>query len=160
MEYVSDMLVNLNTLPPAPPVPEGVLLKRAWAGDSEQILQFIRDNFYPGWLYEAQKALLQSPGTCFIATKNGELIGFACYDASARGFFGPIGVREDLRATDVGTALLFRTLNAMLDAGYGYAVIGWVGDARPFYQKTVHAIDIPDSDPDRSVYKSRIAAKE
>jgi hypothetical protein len=27
---------------------------------------------------------MQSPGKCFIATEEGKLLGFACYDASAK----------------------------------------------------------------------------
>ena len=38
---------------------------------------------------------MQELPKCFIATENGKLIGFACYDATAKGFFGPIGIDPD-----------------------------------------------------------------
>ena len=152
-----DMIVNLNTLPDAPKVPDGVRIKRAYAGDLGVILDFIRERFAPMWVYEAQKAIMQSPGTCFIATRDGKLLGFACYDSSAKGFFGPIGVDEAARGQDVGTALLFRTLEAMREAGYGYGIIGWVSDARPFYEKGVGARIIEGGEPENSVYKNMVS---
>ena len=151
-----DMLVNLSTLPQPGCTPQDVRIKRAWAGDLEEILGFIRGNFSSGWAAEAQKAILQNPGACFLATHAGRLIGFACYDATARGFFGPTGILKAWRGRGIGTALLLRTLHAMEEAGYGYAVIGWVGDAKPFYEKAAGAIPIPGADPDHSVYKNRI----
>ena len=75
-----------------------------------------------------------------------ELVGFACYDAAALGYFGPIGVLEALRGKGVGKALMFACLLEMKLKGYGCAIIGWVGP-QEFYEKTVGAITIPDSTP-------------
>ena len=44
----------------------------------------------------------------------------------------------------------------MRDAGYGYAVIGWVGDAANFYRKTVGAQFIPGGEPENTVYANMI----
>lgn len=152
-----DMLVNLYTLPKEPEPAEGILIKRAWAGDMETILSFVREQFSAGWAHEVQKALMQLPSTCFLATKNGELVGFACYDTTARGYFGPIGVLESMRGKNIGKTLLLHTLHAMKAAGYGYGIIGWVDDARLFYEKAVGAVMIPGGDPDHSVYQNRIS---
>ena len=73
---------------------------------------------------EVALALSQQPPTVLIAVEGQTLVGFACYDASARGFFGPTGVDEAARGRGIGEALLIRTLKAMREAGYGYAVIG------------------------------------
>ena len=154
-----DMLVNLYTLPKVAEPTEGILIKRAWAGDMEIILSFVREQFSAGWAYEVQKSLMQQPSTCFLATKNGELVGFACYDATARGYFGPIGVLESMRGQNIGKMLLLHTLYAMKAAGYGYGIIGWVDDARLFYERTVGAVMIPGGDPDHSVYRNRIGLK-
>ena len=64
---------------------------------------------------------------------------FACFDSSAKGFFGPIGVLSEYRGKRVGQSLLLKTLYAMKEYGYGYAIIGWVSDAELFYRKTVGA---------------------
>ena len=66
---------------------------------------------------------------------------FACYDATARGFFGPTGVAESHRGKNIGLALLYHTLAAMRAKGYAYAVIGGAGPAE-FYAKAVGAVAI------------------
>ncbi len=77
---------------------------------------------------------------------DGRLAGFACYDATARGFFGPTGVDETHRGKGVGHALLLATLLDMHAVGYPYGVIGGAGPTG-FYQRSVGAILIPDSEP-------------
>ncbi|MFR3259058.1 MAG: hypothetical protein ACLTRS_18385 [Lachnospiraceae bacterium] len=42
---------------------------------------------------------------CFIAVEDKKVIGFACYDSSAKGFFGPIGVHPGLSWKNVGQSL-------------------------------------------------------
>lgn len=44
----------------------------------------------------------------------------------------------------------------MKEYGYGYAVIGWVGDAEMFYRKTVDAEFIKGGNPENSVYSNMI----
>ncbi len=61
---------------------------------------------------------MQEVSKCFIATENGKLVGFACYDSSSKGFFGPIGVDPQRRGENIGQALLVRTLTAMREYGY------------------------------------------
>lgn len=147
-----DMLVNLSTLPAYIAYPETVKIKRAFPGDKAVILDFIRTHFQENWKNEAEYALMQNPPACFVATENGRLLGFACYDASAKGFFGPIGISAEERGRHIGSALLLHTLKAMHSAGYGYAVIGWVDGPEAFYEKTVHAVKIPGGEPENSVY--------
>lgn len=152
----NDMIVNLMTLPKEPAPFGDVKIKRAFIGDKQEILEFVRDNFGSHWLGETETALLQNPAQCFIATEHGRLLGFACYDATAKGFFGPTGVLLSERGKHIGASLLLRTLHAMKEAGYGYAAIGWVGDAELFYRKTVSAEMIPGGTPEHSVYSNMI----
>ncbi|HEX8280277.1 MAG TPA: GNAT family N-acetyltransferase, partial [Chthoniobacterales bacterium] len=86
------------------------------------------------------------PVSCFVATEGQELIGFACYDATARGFFGPTGVAEKARRRGAGRALLHAALRDMAAQGYAYAIIGGAA-AEEFYRREVGAIEIPDSAP-------------
>ena len=146
-----DMLVNLQRLP-EDQAPDGIRIDRALPPDRDRIIAWVRERFSEGWASECAVALSAQPNTCFIARKEGACIGFACYDATARGFFGPIGVAEDARGTGVGRSLLIRCLQAMREAGYGYAVIGWCDEAAAFYERAVGAIPIPDSAPEQSVY--------
>lgn len=149
------MLVNLMQLPDVPKLREGILIKRALIVDKNRILDFV-NQFFEGWDCEVEKALMSNPGGCFIAVRERELVGFACYDSTAPDFFGPTGVREDMRGKGVGKALLIRTLHAMREAGYVYAVIGAVNDAAEFYEKTVGARFIEGGEVKNSVYSQMI----
>ena len=155
-----DMLVKLYDLPEKSDAErlrgEGIVVKRALIPDKARILEFVRANFGDGWTHECEYALFNNPISCYIAVKNREVIGFACYDATARDFFGPIGVKSEERHSGVGRELLIRCLLSMKEAGYAYAIIGWVGHAAPFYEKTVNAAVIPDSTPEKSVYHNMI----
>ena len=153
--YSGDMLVNLTGIEENN-APEGVRIKRAFPGDMDKILDFVCENFGQGWKGETMYALMQQPPTCYIATKDGKVVGFACYDASAKDFFGPIGVSREMRGKGIGEALLRRVLVAMREEGYVYAIIGWVGDAAEFYEKTVGAKYIEGGEPQNSVYRNLI----
>lgn len=127
----------------------GITIRRALAPELETIRAFIAARFSPGWASEMQVAFSRAPNACLIAVRDGKLLGFACYDAIALGFFGPTGVDEAARGLGIGKALLIRTLIAMRDRGYGYAAIGWAGPV-DFYARAVGAIPIPGSE--KSVY--------
>lgn len=90
------------------------------------ILEFVGKHYRKNWVGETRYALMQCPVKCFIAVQDKKVIGFSCYDASALGYFGPIGMEPGLKGKGIGKALLLRTLYAMKEAGYGYAIIGWV----------------------------------
>lgn len=154
MHKTGDMLVNLMQLPEIPEPEKGIKIKRALIVDKELILNFIKEAFpgSGGWVCETEKALMQNPGRCFIAVKDKEVVGFACYDSTALDYFGPTGVRSDMRGKGIGKVLLLHTLHAMREAGYGYAVIGAVGGAADFYEKTVNAHYIEGGEIANTVY--------
>ena len=137
---------------------QGINIRHAMAYERDLILDWIRQSFGADgstWAGECEVALSRVPASCHIATRDGELLGFACFDATARGMFGPTGTDEKARGLGVGAALLVASLAAMREAGYAYAVIGGVGEhVRGFYQKVVAAVDIADSEP--GIYKDRI----
>ncbi len=154
-----DMLVNLYQLPESmdflQDLPEGVKIKRAMAPDTGRIMAWIEETFSVGWAHECQKALFNSPQSCFLAVKDKEIVGFACYDATALGYFGPLGVAPDRRKGGIGRALTLRCLHAMREKGYGYAIIGWVGPAA-FYEKICGARIIEDSLAPQTAYRNMI----
>jgi GNAT superfamily N-acetyltransferase len=146
-----DMLVKLYTLPPLEPEiagqqTKGITIRRAIAPEKHIVTLWVQQHFFNSWVSEVDVAFHRSPPTCWLAAEGQELIGFACYDTSARGFFGPTGVSEAARGRGVGRALLIACLHAMRWEGYGYAIIGWAGPTG-FYEKAVGAIPIPDSEP-------------
>ncbi len=151
-----DMLVRLYDLPDGNPYHQrasdaGFTLRRADPWDRDRLRHFVKDQFGPLWAVEADRAFNHSPITAFVASSDRELAGFAVYECTRRGFFGPTGVRDSLRGEGLGTALLFRCLESMREMGYAYAVIGGVGPAA-FYEKTVGAFVIPGSEV--SIYGS------
>jgi ribosomal protein S18 acetylase RimI-like enzyme len=145
-----DMLVKLYTLPSLEPVlaqqrAAGIEIRRALAAEKVVVIKWVEETFFPEWIGECEVAFAQQPVTCFIAIEQDQLVGFACYDATFRNFFGPTGVSQAHRGRGIGKALLLICLHMMAAQGYGYAIIGGVGPAE-FYAKAVGAINIPDSD--------------
>jgi len=146
-----DMLVRLYDLPDSSKTYQtvadsGITLRRARAFEKHTVTAFVRTNFSEKWVSEAEVAMTRQPIACFIATKEKEIIGFACYDTTLRGCFGPTGVLESARPLGVGKALLMRSLEALRESGYAYAIIGGVGP-KEFYEKNCSAFEIPGSDP-------------
>lgn len=148
---MTDLLVRLYDLPPSADLyrevaEKGVTLRRARAFELHTVAAFAAEHFSPKWVSEVTVALSRQPIACFIATRDKKILGFACYDTTMRGFFGPTGVCEEARGLGLGKALLFKSLEALQDLGYAYAIIGGVGP-KEFYFKACEAIEIPGSDP-------------
>jgi ribosomal protein S18 acetylase RimI-like enzyme len=145
------MLVKLYELPEPAPVlaaqrAAGVDIRRALAAEKHLVVGWVRRSFGEGWASECEVAFAREPIACLIAVAAEKLLGFAVYDATARGVFGPIGVEEAARRRGTGAALLIATLATMRAQGYAYAVIGGVGPA-DWYAKTVGAAVIAESEP-------------
>ena len=148
-----DLLVKLYSLRPPSSSPPGIDVRRAFAAEQRFVCNWVEAEFGSAWASECEIAFARLPVACFIAVRDQELLGFACYDATARGFFGPTGVAESDRNRGIGVALLSGTLHDMAHQGYAYAVIGAV-DSVEFYRKHAGAIEIPDSDP--GFYRGKI----
>jgi hypothetical protein len=136
-----------------------VTIRRAMAYEKESVVEFVRKTFtktWTGWPSECDVAFSNWPLSCFIATFNDQrdktngcrVIGFACYDTTCRGFFGPTGVIKSFRRKRIGTALLLASLWAMRQEGYGYAIIGGPDKQEQwdYYSNTVGAKIIAGSE--------------
>jgi GNAT superfamily N-acetyltransferase len=159
---MSDMLVKLYELNwDSGFIPEqaalGILIRKPIGPEKHVIIDWVREHFSAGWASEADVAITREPGACFIAVKADQLIGFACYDATALGFFGPIGIHEAFRGKGTGSALLRACMLDMKLKGYGYAIIGQAA-AFPFFEKGVGAIEIKNSTP--GIYGSMLKHKK
>jgi GNAT superfamily N-acetyltransferase len=135
----------------------GITIRKPIGPEKHLVVSWVKKHFEEFWASETDQALSNRPVTCFIAIENQSLIGFACYDATALGFFGPTGVLEECRGRGTGKALLLACLLDMRLAGYGYAIIGFV-DPIEFYSKAVGAVEIPDSSP--SIWKTWLYTKQ
>ena len=148
-----DMLVKLYALPDISDLrqqlaQEDILVRRAMAYEMKQVVAWVSSQFGEaarGWQSECEISFSRSPIACQIATQGNRLFGFACHDATAKNFFGPIGVAKEKRLCGLGSLLLVSALESMREQGYAYAIIGYAG-AGEFFEKTVGAIAIPESE--------------
>lgn len=148
---MSDMLVKLYQLGDdwsflSAQAEKGITIRKPIGPEKQYIVDWVREKFADAWASEMDMALSNRPISCFVAIRDQRLIGFACYDASALGFFGPTAVDEPFRGQGTGKALLLACLLDMKLKGYGYAIIGFIGPGE-FYEKAVGAVEIPDSTP-------------
>ena len=144
-----DILVKLYTLPPldlSRPQAAGIDIRRSLAPEKHIVTDWVRRYFSPGWASETDVAYSRVPVSCFVAVQDSRLLGFACYDVTRRGFFGPIGVDESQRGSGIGAALFMACMHAMWAEGYGYAIIGAAGPV-DFYLRLVDGFVIEDSWP-------------
>ena len=153
-----DLLVNLLKLPPLENTPAAeFLIRRAQPFELTPVRTFVTTNFSQSWADEISVGFARLPISVFIATIERELVGFAAYECTRRGYFGPTGVVQAAQGKGIGKALLFASLWALREMGYVYAIIGAAGPVS-FYQKTVGAIIIPDSEP--GIYTDSLKSTE
>ncbi len=131
----------------------GITIRKPIGPEKRPLIDWVAKTFNPVWASEMDVALSNRPLTAFIAVLDGQFIGFACYDATALGFFGPLGVAEPHRRNGTGRALCLSCLLDMKLAGYGYGIFGMAGpDLWPYYNRVCGAVEIPGSD--QSVWKT------
>lgn len=139
-----------------------IAIRLAKPGETRTISSWVAEYFSDSWGVGCEWAISRDPISCYIAIEQGDaredvgdpyesvrpekLVGFACYDAAAKGIFGAMGVHPDYNDRGIGRGLILKTLNAMAADGYVYAIVGWAGEPE-FYEKTVGATIIPDSEP-------------
>ena len=148
---MADLLVKLYDLPDDAAAlrrvsESGVVLRRAMPYDAHHVRAFIGKHFSQGWESEVLSAWSRQPIPCVLALRGETLVGFASYDTTMRGFFGPTGVAESQRGQGIGEALLHASLRGLREMGYGYAIIGSAGPVA-WYEKTIGATVIDGSEP-------------
>lgn len=146
-----DMLVRLYDLPDVSSLKndlreKGILIRRPGAYERHLVTAWVGTVFSPKWVSETKVAFSRQPISCYIATCEGKVIGFACYDVTSRGFLGPMGVDPSVRLGGVGKALLVTALEGLREMGYAYGFVGGVGPSE-FYAKTVGAVPVEGSTP-------------
>lgn len=144
---MQDMLVPLYKLPHWEPEELGdVRIRRAMTPDKYRITNWVKEHSGDCAAGECEVCFSRMPVSCWIATRGSDILGYACYHATALDFFGPTRISDEEQGKGIGRALLFACLYSMKMEGYAYAVIGGVGPAA-FYEKCVGATLIPGSNP-------------
>lgn len=146
-----DLLVKLYSLPDLAPsrkemARQEIEVRPALAPEKHLVVSWIEENFNSAWASEAEVAFANHPVTCLVAVdqKEGKIVGFACYEATMRNYFGPLGVAPSYRGRGVGRALFLEALSGLKHLGYAYCIIGGAGPV-PFYARAADVIVIEDS---------------
>ena len=159
---MKDMLVRLIGLPETSKEEqtlakkERIVFRRAIAPEKHLVSDWVKAHFGDYWQSEVEVAFARQPVACWIAQRENDILGFACYESTAKNFFGPTGTVENERGKGIGKILLIKALQSMREMGYAYAIIGGVGPSE-FYQKAVDAKLIDGSEI--SVYENLIRKK-
>ena len=154
---MKDMLVRLMELPDASELEkrlsekEKIVFRRAIAPEKHLVSEWVMEQFGAYWKSEVEVAFSRQPVSCWIAQRGNEILGFACYESTARNFFGPTGTKETERGKGIGKVLLIKSLESLREMGYAYAIIGGVGPVE-FYEKAVGAKLIEGSEV--SIYQN------
>ena len=152
---MADLLVKLYDfkMPEEASAPKEIRIFRPMTPDRKFVTDFVRENFGGQWASECETAFFDFPVRMWVAADGKEIVGFACYECTCRGFFGPTGVAPAYRRKGIGKLLLWHCLEGLKELGYAYAVIGGVEKKNyGFYSKTCGAAPIEGSD--ESIYKN------
>ena len=142
-----DIIVPLFEVPDVQPLlarlqSEGITVRRALPWERAAMCAFIGEHFGQGWVDETLTTFARQPITSVIALDGPNIIGFAAFEASARGYFGPTGVLEAYRGRSIGKALYLASLNGLRELGYAYAIVGSPGPV-DFYLKASPGLLLP-----------------
>ncbi|GAB3868600.1 GNAT family N-acetyltransferase [Dactylosporangium cerinum] len=100
--------------------------------------EWVRGIWGNGWAWEVAQSLDRDGAGCWVAVRDGEILGFAAYGANRPSWFGPMGTAPAAEGLGVGRVLLRRCLADQRADGHSTAQIGWAGPVA-FYAKTVGA---------------------
>ena len=156
------MLVRLLELPDISMLEEkllreNILIRRPIPPEKSMVVSWVNEHFGVYWANEVDAAFSQLPVHCYIAQRQNEILGFACFETTAKNFFGPTGTLENMRGRGIGKVLLVKSLEAMKEMGYAYAIIGGVGPAE-FYKNILNATIIEGSEV--SIYQHLLRKKQ
>nr|BFE63797.1 hypothetical protein GCM10020063_083230 [Dactylosporangium thailandense] len=99
---------------------------------------WVRSIWGNGWAWEVEESLGRDGAGCYVAVRDGEILGFAAYGANRPSWFGPMGTAPAAEGLGVGRVLLRRCLVDQYSLGLRSAQIGWAGPIG-FYSKAVGA---------------------
>ncbi|MCL5947236.1 MAG: GNAT family N-acetyltransferase [Chloroflexi bacterium] len=107
----------------------GVVVRRIGEPDQTALSAYLRATWGKGWHAEGMAVFnlgrKRIPG--FIAAVGETIVGFAVYDVTRPGWFGPIGTTEAYRHTGVGGALLLCCLHDWQEQGRASGEIAAIG---------------------------------
>jgi GNAT superfamily N-acetyltransferase len=124
----------------------GVLIRRAQPWELTRVRSDVEKLSTLSWADETSVGFANKPVSVYLAVVAQEIVGFAAYECTRRGFFGPTAVSAPMQGHGIGKTLLLACLWGLRELGYVYGIIGRVGPVA-FYEKAIGAVLISDSDP-------------
>ncbi len=118
---------------------QGIVVRRAEKAEKDRVTAWAKDVWGYSWQYQAGASIDREPSATFIAEKDGEIVGFASFDAVRPAWFGPTGTLESMRGTGIGSVLFLMCLDDMRARGYSVCHICAVGPLY-FYAKIGNAV--------------------
>ncbi|HLV79785.1 MAG TPA: GNAT family N-acetyltransferase [Chthonomonadaceae bacterium] len=121
---------------------EGCEVRMFAQEDTLALLAFAEEHF-PAWQPSLREGLLRDNTEIVLATKNGQIAGFAQWQNphndppdGAPGRFGPFGVRDDLRSRGIGAVIFYTLIERVAGNGARYLWFGWAGGRNVgFYER-------------------------
>lgn len=137
---LSKMAIN------SPPLekPVDISLAIADKDSKEKVLKFVDSEFSRSWTDETEDAFsANAQKFCFITTEksSGDVLGFATVNTANPNWFGPMGVRPDMRGKGLGKLLASHALLRAKEVGLKQIVLPWINEKESFYRKIVAAAE-------------------
>lgn len=103
---------------------------------------FIQKHFrFYNWIEEIRLSYRNNPMSTVIALDNeGQIVGWACFNISFPGCFGPTGVQKKLRGKGIGSELLKWCIYQLSQQKVQKMIIRWVSNSTAeYYSKSIGA---------------------
>ena len=114
------------------------------AGESNEAAtrRFIEREFSASWAIEAERGLAGGgdPFCSVLREQDGAVLGFAAMNTTNPNWFGPMGVRADVRGRGLGAWLVHHALAEAATRGTHRYLLPWVNDNAVFYRHVLGSL--------------------
>ena len=102
-----------------------------------ELKTFISKYFSTSWALEVEFGLINIPAAHCTVLKNiaGDIVGFAAVHAVNRNWFGPMGIKDELRGRGLGKLILLHAMRQATENGINSLILSGVNDKAQFYRK-------------------------
>ncbi len=103
----------------------------------DDTFKFIKQEFSYSWALESVSSFSNCNSFCSVLKDSGsnEFLGFAAVNTANPNWFGPMGVRKDLRSKGFGKLLVLHAFYNAQKLGTSSLILPWVNEKEVFYKK-------------------------
>lgn len=170
------MTVDLAQPTPRPPDPADGVLIRPWRPADDDAVRLVSNEAFADhfgsvprdrerWVADVSGTHAFRPGACFVAEKDGRIIGFALAaeheaDSERRGrrtgYVSRVGTVRSARGRGIASALVCRVLDALREDGYGAAELDVDSDSPTGAGRLYARLGFVPSQRDRMVIRDLV----